>query len=303
MCTGEIGRGQISNHRQMRQRAMQTTRNIEYRLLNMSKLYRYFNLLSLDIAAGAVGGACYFSRILEVEVRLSALASLGLTVWIIYTTDHLLDARKISGRASTERHRFHQRHFRKLVAGVVLAGLADFVLILFIKRAVLYGGFLMFAVVILYLALHRRLGWLKEVVVAVLYCGGVLLPSLLVTPILLQAVDYVLFLLFFITALINLLMFSWFDREYDLADRHQSFVTLMGANRTFALLLVLFTLNTGLCVYGLFASGDYKAFLIPLSMNGVLGMILAFRGWFAQHDRFRLLGDAVFLLPFLYLLR
>jgi len=271
--------------------------------LNMGRLYRYFNLLSLDIAVGAVGGACYFARILEVDVRLSALASLGLTVWIIYTADHLLDARKISGRASTERHRFHQQHFRRLVVVVVLAGLVDFVLILFIKRAVLYGGFLMFAVVLLYLALHRRLGWLKEVVVALLYCGGVLLPSLLVTPILLQAADYVLFLLFFITALVNLLMFSWFDREYDLADRHQSFVTLMGAGRTFALLIMLFMLNAGLCAYGLLVSGGYKAFLIPLLMNAVLGLILVFRGWFAQHDRFRLLGDAVFLLPFLiYLL-
>jgi 4-hydroxybenzoate polyprenyltransferase len=270
--------------------------------MGIGQLYRWFNLLSLDIAVGAVGGACYFARILDVAVRPYALVSLGLTVWIIYTTDHLLDARKIPGRASTERHRFHQRHFRTLAVLVVVACVVDFVMILFIKRAVLYGGFLMFAVVVAYLVLHRKLAWLKEVVVAVLYCGGVLLPSLLVTPIMLQWADYVLFLLFFVTALINLLMFSWFDREYDLADRHQSFVTLMGAGRTFSLLLALFVLNTGLCIYGLSMPGYALAFLIPLLMNGVLGSILAFRSWFAQHDRFRLLGDAAFLLPFLYLL-
>jgi len=273
----------------------------EYKIPGVNRFYRFFNLLSLDIAVGAVGGACYFARILEVHVRSYALASLGLTVWIIYTTDHLLDARKIPGRASTERHRFHQQHFRTLAAGVVIAAVIDFVLILFIKRAVLYGGFLTFAVVLVYLALHRKLAWLKEGVVALLYCAGVLLPSLLVTPIELQTADYVLFLLFFLTALINLLMFSWFDREYDLADRHQSFVTVMGADRTFVLLLILFVLNAGLCAYGLLVTEYYAAFFIPLLMNGVLALILAWRGWFAQHDRFRLLGDAVFLLPFLYL--
>lgn len=268
----------------------------------LSRLYRYFNLLSFDIAVGAVAGACYFARILEVTVRPYALASLGLTVWIIYTTDHLLDARKIQGWASTERHRFHQRHFRILAAVVGVACILDFVMILFIRRVVLYGGFMMFAVVVAYLVLHRKLAWLKEVVAAVLYCAGVLLPSLLVTHIMLQSADYVLFALFFVTALINLLMFSWFDREYDQADRHQSFVTLMGARRTFALLLVLFMLNAGLCACGLSTSGYSVAFLIPLLMNGLLALILAFHGWFAQHDRFRLLGDAVFLLPFLYLL-
>jgi len=260
------------------------------------------NLLSLDIAIGAVGGACYFARILEVKVTPYALASLGLTVWIIYTADHLLDARKIQGPASTNRHRFHQQHFRALAVAVIVAAVVDFVMILFIKRAVLYGGFMMFTVVLLYLALHRKLAWLKEVVVAVLYGAGVLLPSLLVTPILLQIPDYALFVVFFITALINLLLFSWFDREYDLADRHQSFVTLMGVRRTLMLLLVLFVLNVGICVYGLFIPGYQGAFLIPLLMNAVLGLILAFRGWFAYNDRFRLLGDAVFLLPFLYLL-
>jgi len=268
----------------------------------LHRLYRYFNLLSLDIAVGAIGGGCYFARILEVSVRPYAMASLGLTVWIIYTADHLLDARKISGPASTKRHRFHQKHFRILAVAVVLAAVADFVLILFIKRAVLYGGFLMFTIVLLYLGLHRKLSWFKEVVVAVLYCAGVLLPSLLVTHIQLQMADYVLFLLFFLTALVNLMLFSWFDREYDLADRHQSFVTLMGARRTFVLLLVLFVLNAGLCAYGLLLSGYVQAFIILLLMNGVLALILAFRGWFAQHDRFRLLGDAAFLLPFLYLL-
>jgi hypothetical protein len=271
-------------------------------MYQLARLYRRMNLLSLDIAVGAVGGACYFASLLQVQVRTSALASLGLTVWIIYTADHLLDARKISGHASTARHRFHQQHFRVLVACVLIAALVDLILILFIKRAVLYGGFLMFALVILYLALHRRLARFKEVVVAVLYCGGVLLPSLLVTEVSLRRADYVLFILFFTTALINLLMFSWFDREYDLADRHQSFVTLTGARQTLALIMMLFVVNGALCVYGVAAGMYFTAFLIPLAMNGVLAVILMFRGWFAQHDRFRLLGDAAFLLPFLYLL-
>jgi hypothetical protein len=270
---------------------------------HLIRLYRYLNLLSLDIAAGAVAGACYFARILEVQVRMYALASLGLTVWIIYTADHLLDARKIPGQASTERHRFHQRNFRTLLVAVILAALADFILILFIRKMVLYGGVLMLVIVSLYLLLNRRLARLKEVVVALLYCSGVLLPSLMVTTVALQRTDYILFLLFFTTALINLLMFSWFDREYDVADRHQSFVTLTGSRQTVVLLQTLFAVNAALCIYGLIWAPNGVAFTIPLTMNAVLALIFVFRRWFSRYDRFRLLGDAAFLLPFLYLLR
>jgi hypothetical protein len=266
----------------------------------LTRIYRVFNLLSLDIAAGAICSACYFALIFDVVIRPHALASLGLTVWIIYTADHLLDARRIKGNASTERHRFHQKHFRSLLVCLILAAAIDFILIFFIKTAVVYGGFLMSTLVVLYLLLHRALTFLKEFFVATLYCCGILLPSITVTPIPLSWIHFTLITLFYSTALINLLMFSFFDVESDFADKHRSFVTSFGNQRTLQMIYLLFVINTLMCVYGFFYSAHRIEIFIPCMMNMLLLIIVLFRKWFGQRDRYRLLGDAVFLLPLFY---
>jgi hypothetical protein len=263
------------------------------------RLYKYFNLLSIDIAAGAVAGACFFSSILHVAVRPYAFGCLGLTVWIIYTTDHLLDANKIRGMASTVRHRFHQRNFNLLSVMVIAASVVDVALIFFIKKPVLYGGFLVASVVGLYLLVHRRLAFLKEIVVAFLYTAGILLPSLPVTSVQLSLFHYTLFILFFNTALINLLLFSWFDLKNDLADKATSFVTVAGKRPTLNVLWTLFVLNGCLCGYIAIESQQLIYPLIIILMNVVMLLILVFRNWFVCDDRYRLLGDAVFLLPFI----
>src|SRR5687768_5623813 len=137
------------------------------------RFYRLLNILSIDIALGAMICSRFLALLLDVAPRPYAMASLGLTVWIIYTADHLLDARRVRGAASTERHRFHQRHFTMLSVVVAAAVVIDAVLILFIRRQVLYSGVLIMAIVGLYLLFHNRLIFLKEVFVALLYCLGV----------------------------------------------------------------------------------------------------------------------------------
>jgi 4-hydroxybenzoate polyprenyltransferase len=266
------------------------------------RLYKYFNLLSIDIAIGTVAGASFFASLLEVAVRPYAYLSLGITVWIIYTTDHLFDARKIKTVASTARHRFHQRNFNVLSVFVLLAIAVDLVLILFVKKPVLYGGFLIASVVGLYLIVHRQLAFLKEAVVATLYSAGILLPSVTVTSTDLSPDHYILFVLFFTTALINLLMFSWFDLKNDLADETQSFVTVMGDKRTLRVLWLIFMLNAALCIYFLYERQHINHAIIIIVMNATLLIILVFRKWFVSHDRYRLLGDAVFLFPFIGIL-
>jgi len=65
--------------------------------------------------------ASFFARLLDVAILPQGLISLGLTVWIIYTADHLLDAKKFKNKMRlTERHRFHQRHFKVITASIGL---------------------------------------------------------------------------------------------------------------------------------------------------------------------------------------
>jgi 4-hydroxybenzoate polyprenyltransferase len=265
------------------------------------RFYRLLNILSIDIALGAMICSRFLALLLDVAPRPYAMASLGLTVWIIYTADHLLDARRVRGAASTERHRFHQRHFTMLSVVVAAAVVIDAVLILFIRRQVLYSGVLIMAIVGFYLLFHNRLIFLKEVFVALLYCLGVLLPSIMVTSIKFTSVHYVVFGLFFLVALINLLLFSLFDKADDEADNRRSFVTVVGEESTRTVLLGLFGLGFALGAYLAVALKQWTLASVLLLMLAGLFVIQVRRSWFAVDLRYRLLGDAVFLVPALYL--
>src|SRR6187402_2077625 len=125
-------------------------------LQKLSAFYRTINLLSIDVAAGAVCSSLLFAEILKVHILSYGLASLGLSVWIIYTADDLLDARKIKTPAATERHRFHQRHFNLLLILLAVAILVNGLIILFVRKPVLISGIIVASFVAIYLLLHRH---------------------------------------------------------------------------------------------------------------------------------------------------
>jgi hypothetical protein len=263
------------------------------------RFYRLINILSLDVAAGAVVCALFFAKVFHVHIKPFGVVSLGLTVWIIYTADHLLDAKRITQPASTERHRFHQRHFKILFSILVVAILADAIQILFIRKPVIIAGIMLAALVILYFFVQRYLIYFKEIFGAFLYAGGVMLAPLSLMDRPLASMQIMLMLQFTLTALINLLLFTWFDRERDQQDRHQSFTTIFGEKATQTILSILFILNTSLTAIQIKNAEVIPAVILML-MNAILLLILLNRRYFEVNDRYRLLGDAVFLLPLIY---
>jgi 4-hydroxybenzoate polyprenyltransferase len=269
----------------------------------VNSLYRKINLLSLDIVAGVVICALFFSRIFQVHIRPQGLITLGLSVWIIYTADHLLDARKIKGDASTERHRFHQRNFLSLSLLLGMGTVLNAILIFFIREPVFFWGLLWIGIVAVYLIFQKHLRFFKEVIAALLYTGGVLLPSLAVSHDAVNLFSAALIVQFFLIAWFNLILFSWFDEEKDIRDKQHSFVTTVGRDRTRRFLFIIFFLSGIIFCSQLMY---HTRWLIPLcilmTMNSILLLILLCEQWFRTHDRFRLWGDAVFLLPVLFLL-
>jgi len=262
------------------------------------KAYRYLNLLSIDVALGAVCCALFFAKMLRVRILPYGLIALGFTVWIIYTADHLLDARSIKKNASTTRHRFHQQNFNLIAYALACVAIIAGILIFFIRQQVLTGGIVLLACVGVYLLVQRYINYLKEIVIAVFYTAGVLLPSVMVTDIPISNLPWIVIVQFLIFAFINLLIFSVFDYENDLCDNTISFVTHFGKRAAGVCIWILFA---SICLLTLFSS-TLSASLIVLAMAFVLMGIYNLYSWFAKHDRFRLFGDAVFIVPVLYLL-
>jgi hypothetical protein len=266
------------------------------------RVYRVINILSIDVVAGAIVSALFFAKIFDVQVRPFGLLALGITVWGIYTLDHLRDAKRIRHQASTERHRFHQRHFKPLTILLCAAVLTDIVLVFFIKKRVFEWGIVLSIVVGLYLLVQHALRFLKELFIAVLYTSGVLLLSLPLTPLKIDWIQYGTIIQFGLVAWINLIMFSWFDQEYDRQDRQNSFVTILGGETTSIVLYSLIFLNFALAVIQLYFQGPPRAVIILGFMNLTLLLVFHFRRTLAGDDQYRLIGDAVFLFPVFYLI-
>ncbi len=267
----------------------------------LSRFYRLLNILSIDVALGAVCCAAWFANYFDVRLRIYALICLGLTVWIIYTADHLLDARKVKGEASTLRHRFHQQYFKILFALMLIACIISFSLLFFIRAQVLHAGIFLISVVLIYLLVSHWLNFLKEIAVAVLYCGGVLLPALSLHLNMITRTDVFVMLCFFLTALINVIMFSWFDHDSDKHDDYNSFSIKLGSDFTKKLLTGLF-IAQGICLILLLQAESFSPLILFTIMNSLLVMLFVRSARFSRSEHYRLLGDAVFLIPTLFLM-
>jgi hypothetical protein len=269
------------------------------RLLN---LYRFLNILSLDIVAGAVISALFFAELLNVRILPYGLFALALTVWIIYTADHLRDAIFIGHQASSRRHRFHQQYFKPLIMALGMATVTDSIIIFFMRKPVFEWGLMLAVIVILYLIVQQYLRVLKELFVAILYACGVLLPSLAITSLELNHIHAILIVQFVLIAWINLLIFSWFDYEQDLADKQISFATISGKRLTTGLIWGLSIIQ----VLGSFLYWKKALYHMPAVLFGLMNVVLLLVFWrfnrSGKDDLFRMLGDAVFFIPGIYLL-
>lgn len=267
----------------------------------LTNIYRFLNLLSLDVAGGAVVCALFFAQIAGVELLPQGLITLGMSVWIIYSIDHLLDAKQIKKVASTNRHRFYQKHF-KLISLLVLIGLLiDLIMILFIKKQVFIWGLGLGLVICIYLLIQRKLTPYKEVSVALLYSAGIFLPTLSLNN---QTLNTVLFIMlaFSFTSLLNLFTFSLFDHELDLRDSQNSISTYLGKENLIKLLKGMFFIQ-GMFLIALMLETSYKTeVLILMAMNLVLYTLYNNVDKFLKSDFYRLAGDMIFFFPLSYIL-
>jgi 4-hydroxybenzoate polyprenyltransferase len=259
--------------------------------------YRLVNLLSLDVALGAMIMALFFSKQLLAPVRVYGIAALGLTVWVIYTTDRLMDVRHLTEPAYSERHRFHQKYSKPLRVALAVAVLIVCVLMIFIRPSVIVGGLILAPVILIYLLMQKKLP-IKEFTVALLYTFGVLLPAWPESWQLIMPAARLIAQLFLI-ALTNLLLFAWFECDVDSKMGQASLATRIGKKAVSTLLAILFVIGIGLSFVGMISNPINWIFLL---MWFVLIGLFIFHTYFEQYERYRLWGDAIFFLPLIGLI-
>lgn len=273
-----------------------------------------FYYLSLPVVVGAVLSNWMAARLSGVEpVHWATWLVLGLVVWVIYTTDRLLDIRK-PGWAQTPRHQFHQLNQRGLWQSMIGVGVLAVVLAFFLPKPLWKFGLGLAAVCAAYVFAVFRLPpkhpalLLKEPLVAVLFSAGVWGSVWAQRPAI-SGVEWTEALMFTAIAFQNLLLFDIFEQierpgSYSLAsslgtqtcDRILRWLTFGVVAGAFGICLMADDDSVG----GGLRFAQRSALMLGI-MSGVLYAIQRYPAYYAKRERYRWLGDLVFWLPALVL--
>ncbi len=276
-------------------------------------LYHYWLLshwLSLDVALGAVISSSMVCKLLgAVPLPIPALTILGVTVWIIYTLDHVWDVQSSGGLPLSARRLFHWKYRKELnlVAGVLIC-LMGIGVWMYLPLGIVFFGLGLGALVAMYLWMVNKLGvtggrriFHKEPIVALLYTAGLWGVALLTSSqVALQPVLICLCLLFTLLALQNLCLFSLYEHAEDIGQAQRSLAQTYGVRRVKIFIISLFILFALVAMYTGYISRTFieqKVLLTLVVMALVLGLLFVFPQLFKKCKIYRPIGDSVFLLP------
>nr|WKN37532.1 hypothetical protein K4G66_02260 [Tunicatimonas sp. TK19036] len=262
-------------------------------------------ILSLDVVLGACISSWFVATIAQTPVDIVAIVALALCVWLIYTADHLRDAYQLDHEAHTPRHRFHQQYFRIVLFAFIFISLVGVLLLFYLPPLVVQWGVELMGFVVVYFFVSQIAPIQKiipkEVMIAFLYASGIFLPIAVQFPAI-PAKLYILFGQYVILALINLIIFSWYEYDSDQLDFAHSLATQHGKLKAKRLII----LCTALVLVSVFVSGvlfSTKLFLyaqcIIFLMTMLLIIIATYPKFFRSYERYRWFGDSVFILPIL----
>jgi len=278
----------------------------------MRNVFRYIQYLSLDVVLGAILSSLFIAQLIGVTLSSPILVGLGIAIWLIYTTDHLIDAKSIEGKAINPRHAFHQQYFKIIVAfGILAFAIGLWNIVYLPMETIKFGGILIFCVGVYFVTIRladRKSLWHKEMSAAMIYSFGIFAGPLSLSGDIPYSTIF-LFVQFSIIVILNLFIFPIYEEESDMKDNMKSLAITVGVgclkrviNFLFVLLIIL--IGVGMFELQMLSSGNNWFFgqFIFLLMMGVLLSLMVWPNFFKKQHLYRLLGDGVFYLPLIMLL-
>ncbi|ELR68440.1 hypothetical protein C900_00361 [Fulvivirga imtechensis AK7] len=267
---------------------------------------KYLNILSLDVVAGACISSYFIADLLNVQLYWESIALLGLTVWLIYTFDHLNDAKQVGCLASTSRHRFHQVYFKELtLTSIAVLFFAAFLMFQVPVSTVVWGAALACLVIAYFFMLFLmklKAVYHKEIMIALLYAAGIMLAPLSVFKGALNMNILLIFSQFTLLAFTNLLTFAVFEIHSDEKDDFPSLARLIGEGRAILLLRIFIVIQLLITLTLCFQPDLRSLEEILALMVALLGGVVFLRTYFIKMEVYRIVGDAIFLVPLIGIL-
>ena len=264
-------------------------------------LFRYVKWLSLDIALGGAILLLYVSKeLFHLKVPMVLVVLLVLAILIIYTIDHLMDARRVS-HPTMARHLFHQRNQKALYFYLSALTVLGILCLFWVDIDVIVAGFVLAGFSSLYLFTNELLAnkGTKELVVALVYASAMFVYPFVKSAV--EFLDLIFWLQIFLLAVVNLFVISTYEHVSDARDCTTSVAHLMGVQTTQRVCYLLVISNITLSIFLLSSELGGSLPMFVLLSNVVFLLVLYFPSYFVENEKYRFACDAVFLLPVIYL--
>lgn len=271
----------------------------------MWKLLKSLRALSLDICLGAVVFAAAIAKFSKVDLEAPVLGALFLVTWIIYTFDHISDISTDRPLPDTFRHQFHHKWRPQLIVACTGAVVLAIFLVTILPTNTLAWGIVVSVYMILYFILLRHTDfWYKELAIAFGYASGITLVTFTHPGFNLGTSSaLLLWLIVFMVALINVFLIAIVDHQTDktsgLASISKRLSPMMLRKSTW-----VFWSFAVLCLFILGVEvGHLNGFLFCISLMLLWEVVLI---WLVikslGSEWYRVMADATFLLPGIYLI-
>ncbi|WP_141719668.1 hypothetical protein [Roseivirga misakiensis] len=268
----------------------------------MQKVVAIVQNLSLDIAIGAMISCLFIGAIFQVDINNHMLIGLGIAIWLIYTFDHLRDARLAKSRPVNPRHAFHYDYKLPLTVAAISLFIVGVINATFLPVKTIELGLilvLLSGLYFFYIYKSKRKAS-KEFFAAFVYTAGIFTAPLS----LLDSVELTVWLLigqFFLLACANLMIIPLYEIRIDEQDNVNSLVRYVGASKAEKIILFILGLNVLIVVYFFVTqNGFQQAQYVIIAMTLSLFVLLSKHVIFTKGQLYRIICDGIFFLPGLY---
>lgn len=274
-------------------------------------LIDFVNTFSIWVVLGSLVTYWFFALSFNQEPNGVVGLILALSIWVIYTFDHLLDGIQTKGESLSKRHYLHYKYKKSLVVLLIVFSVIILYLVYFqLDYKYVPFGILLFVLTAIHFAINHLVleqikvrFYIKEVFIALVvslgFCGLPLVPMI---PNDVPSSTMFLFVPFFLLNLSNLMLFSYFDFEEDLENKFISSANIFGPSNALSLAkigsIISIVLTTAIV---LLFTKSYVTSGTLIIMNGFLLIISFNPTYFKTNGYYRFWGDFIYLFPALAL--
>ncbi len=274
--------------------------------------WQIFNILSIDVVIGALAGGVMAVKLLHVNPGIVWWIVLPLSVWIVYTLDHLIDGVKLKDNSHPVRHFFHYYYVKQIIIAILILSIANIILILFfLENKIIEFGLIAGMATLLYLFIvyfsGKKKSYLlqKEFFVALIYTIGIWGGPVALTSYNIIMPEILIIASFFLTVFAAILIFSVFEVKHDRFDNHNTFAVNFGiyktANLIYFLMAAVFIICIGIIVI---ASNPLYAMAskVMMIMSLLLLIILNSAEHLKRNNIYKSIIEMIFWIPGLFLI-